>query len=67
MIGDIQTSDIYKYIGLCYYGLKDYNNALLNLDKALILSDDDKFLLLKYNEVKSAMNGAASEQSEEKE
>ena len=64
---DIQTSDIYKYIGLCYFGLKDYNNALINLDKALILSDDDKFLLLKYNEVKSAMNGAASEQSEAKE
>lgn len=55
--GDIQTSDIYKYIGLCYYGLKDYNNALLNLDKAIILSDDDKSLLLKYNEVKSTLNG----------
>lgn len=64
---DIQTSDIYKYIGLCYYGLKDYNNALINLDKALILSDDDKFLLLKYNEVKSAMNGPKAEQSELKE
>ena len=64
---DIQTSDIYKYIGLCYYGLKDYNNALINLDKALILSDDDKFLLLKYNEVKSAMNGSKAEQSELKE
>lgn len=57
LTGDIQTSDIYKYIGLCYYCMKDYNNALLNLDKAIILSDDDKSLLLKYNEVKSALNG----------
>ncbi len=61
---DIQTSDIYKYIGLCYYGLKDYNNALLNLDKAIILSDDDKFLILKYNEVKSAISGNQSELKE---
>lgn len=57
LTGDIQTSDIYKYIGLCYYCIKDYNNSLLNLDKAIILSDDDKSLLLKYNEVKSALNG----------
>lgn len=64
LTGDIQTSDIYKYIGLCYYGLKDYNSALINLDKAIILSDDDKFLLLKYNEVKSAMNGTQSETKE---
>lgn len=56
LTGDIKTSDIYKYIGLCYYGLKDYNNALLNLDKAIILSDDDKSLLLRYNEIKSALS-----------
>ena len=52
----LQTSEIYKYIGYAYYGLQDYNNALLNLDKAIILCDDDKELISKYNEVKTKLN-----------
>lgn len=52
---DIKTSEIYKYIGLCDYQLGDYNNALLNLDKAIILSDDDISLKNVYNEVKSLL------------
>lgn len=52
---EIKTSEIYKYIGLCDYALGDYNNALLNLDKAIILSDDDIALKNKYNEVKSML------------
>ena len=52
----IQTSDLYKYLGLAYYGIQDYNNALINLDKAIILSDDDKVLSAKYNEVKMKLN-----------
>ena len=52
----MQTSAIYKYIGYAYYGLQDYNNALLNLDKAIILCDDDKELISKYNEVKMKLN-----------
>lgn len=57
----IQTSDIYKYLGLAYYGLQDYNNALLNLDKAIILSDDDKSLKDKYNEVKMKLSAPPRE------
>lgn len=57
----IQTSDIYKYLGYAYYGLQDYNNALLNLDKAIILSDDDKSLKDKYNEVKMKLSAPPRE------
>ena len=53
----IQTSDIYKYIGYAYYGLQDYNNALLNMDKAIILNDDDNDLKLRYNDAKAKLNG----------
>lgn len=49
---EIQTSDVFKYLGYSYLGMKDYNNAMLNLDKAIILSDDDKELNTKYNETK---------------
>lgn len=50
---EIQTSDVYKYIGLSDYALGDLNSALISLDKAIILSNDDKNLLDKYNEIKS--------------
>lgn len=59
--GMIQTSDVYKYLGYAYAGLQDYNSALLNLDKAIILSDDDKNLNAKYNEVKMKLSGASAE------
>ena len=49
----IQTSDVYKFLGLSYYATGDLNNALINLDKAIILSDDDVELKNKYNEVKA--------------
>lgn len=52
---DIKTSEIYKYMGLCDYELGSYTNALLNLDKAIILSDDDKTLNSKYNEIKDKL------------
>ena len=48
----VQTSEVYKYIGLCDYALNDYSSALLNLDKAIILFDDDKELISTYNSVK---------------
>ena len=35
---NVQTSEVYKLIGLCDYAQKDYKNALLNLDKAIILN-----------------------------
>lgn len=52
---EIKTSEVYKYLGLCDYELGNYTNALLNLDKAIILSDDDKALNLKYNEIKEKL------------
>lgn len=54
--GEIQTSEIYKCIGLADYALGDLNSALINLDKAIILSKDDKALLSKYNEIKLKLN-----------
>lgn len=51
----IQTSEVYKYIGLCDYAQNDYSSALLNLDKAIILFDDDKELISTYNNIKSML------------
>ena len=53
---NIQTSEVYKYAGLCDYALNNYADALLNIDKALILSDEDKSLDLKYNEIKAILD-----------
>ena len=53
---NVQTSEVYKYMGLCNYELGDYTNALLNLDKAIILSDEDKSLSSKYNEIKTMLD-----------
>ncbi len=55
LLNDIQTSKIYEYMALCDIGMGNYNSALLNLDKAIILSDDDEFLENKYNEVKEIL------------
>lgn len=53
---NVQTSEVYKYIGLCDYAMGNYPSALLNTDKAIILSDDDKELNSKYNEIKSKLD-----------
>lgn len=53
---NVQTSEVYKLIGLCDYAQKDYKNALLNLDKAIILSDDDKTLNSTYNDIKQMLD-----------
>ena len=53
---NVQTSEVYKYIGLCDYAQNDLPSALLNIDKAIILSDDDNDLNLKYNEIKSELD-----------
>lgn len=50
---EVQTSDVFKFLGLSYFALKEYSNAMLNLDKAIILSNDDKELNMKYNEIKA--------------
>ena len=49
---NIQTSEVYKYIGMCDYAQNDYKNALLNFNKAIILSDDDTQLNSTYNNLK---------------
>ncbi len=55
LCANLQTAEVYKYLGLCDYALNSYASALLNLDKAIILSDEDKNLHSKYNEIKSAL------------
>lgn len=53
---NIQTSEVYKYLGLCDYSLNSLSSALLNIDKAIILSNEDKELNDKYNEIKSMLD-----------
>lgn len=55
VLPNIQTSKIYEYMGYCDYELKDYMSALNNIDKALILSNDDQYLENKYNEIKQLL------------
>lgn len=52
---NVQTSEVYKFIGLCDYAQNDYKNAMLNLDKAIILSDEDKSIISTYNNAKSML------------
>jgi len=53
---NVQTSEVYKYLGLCDYAQNDYKNALLNFDKAIILSDEDKQLISTYNNLKTMLD-----------
>lgn len=50
---DIQTAEIYKYIGLSQAELGEYTDAVMNLEKSLLLFDEDKTVNTKYNEIKS--------------
>lgn len=62
LLPDIQTSKIYEYMGLCDYATKNYTSALMNIDKAIILSDDDEYLESKYNEIKGLLENKSNEQ-----
>lgn len=53
---NIQTSEVYKYLGLCDYAQNNLTSALLNIDKAIILSDDDKELNSTYNDIKAILD-----------
>ena len=64
---EVQTSDVFKYLGLSYLARKEYSNAMLNLDKAIILSDDDKELKQKYNEAREIIKGINTEKLQEEE
>ncbi len=65
LLPDIQTSKIYEYMGYCDLGLGDYMSALMNIDKAIILSDDDEFLENKYNEIKQMIESGTDEQTQQ--
>ncbi len=64
LLPDIQTSKIYEYLGYCDLALGDYMSALMNIDKAIILSDGDEFLENKYNEIKEMLENN-NEQTQE--
>lgn len=50
---EVQTAEVYKYLGLCQAELGDYSAAIDSLDKSIILFDDDNVVNAKYNETKS--------------
>lgn len=64
LLDNIQTSKIYEYIGLCDYAMGHYNTALVNYDKAIILSDDDEYLEARYNEIKQILENQQNEKEE---
>jgi len=64
LLSNIQTSKIYEYLGYCDYALGDYMSALMNIDKAIILSDDDKFLEDKYTEIKEMLESNQNAQTQ---
>lgn len=64
LLPDIQTSKIYEYMCYCDYAMLDYMSALMNIDKAIILSDDDEFLQNKYNEIKGILESGSNEQTQ---
>lgn len=61
LLPDIQTSKIYEYLCYCDFAMKDYMNALMDIDKAIILSDDDEYLQNKYNEIKGILESNGNE------
>ena len=52
LTSEIQTAEIYKYIGLSYAGLQNNTDAVINLEKSILLSNDDNLVNNKYNELK---------------
>ena len=46
---DIQTAEYYKYLGLAYLELGNKVDAAINLEKSLLLCDDDATVKMKYN------------------
>lgn len=50
---EIQTAEIYKFIGLCEAEMGNYTQAIINLDKSILLFEDDKTVNTKYNEIKA--------------
>ncbi len=65
LLNDIQTSKIYEYMGLCDLALKDYSGALTNFDRAILLTNDDEYLEMKYNETKHLLESKNNEPSQQ--
>lgn len=65
LINHIQTSKIYEYMGLCDLALKDYSSALTNFDRAILLTNDDEYLEIKYNEAKQLLESKNNEPSQQ--
>lgn len=55
LISEINTAEIYKYIGLSQAELGEKADAVINLERSIILSDDDKTVNSKYNELKTGL------------
>ncbi|MBP3847340.1 hypothetical protein J6I39_06285 [bacterium] len=64
LLGDIQISKIYEYLGLCDLALGNYSNAVTDFDRAILLSNDDPRLEMKYNEAKQLLENKNNETSE---
>ncbi len=64
LLGDIQTSKIYEYLGLCDISLGNYSDAVTDFDRAILLSKDDEYLEMKYNEAKRLLEAKNNEASQ---
>lgn len=49
---EIQTAEVYKYLGLAYLEIGNKVDATINLEKSLLLCDDDKVVNAKYNDLR---------------
>ena len=54
-------------MGLCDLALNDYTQAVTDFDRAILLTNDDEYLEMKYNEAKQMLeskNNGSSSQTE---
>ena len=54
-------------MGLCDLALNDYTQAVTDFDRAILLTNDDEYLEMKYNEAKQMLeskNNGSSSQAE---
>ena len=55
VVKNIQISEAYEYIGLCDCALGNYSGAILNIDKALLLTNNNYQLEEKYEQIKQKL------------
>lgn len=56
LTSEIKNAEIYKYIGFSQAELGLKTDALINLEKSIILFDDDRTVNMKYNELKTGIS-----------